>query len=72
MALYSDTNNLYQTALQDLLDGLRDLNLDLTDDLYDETQFQQSHGGYSDVYKGRSRRHNITVAVKCIRVHILS
>lgn len=58
------------TALQDLLRDLRDLNL--SEDIYDESQFLQAHGGYSDVFVGKCRKYEgMRVAIKRLRVHIM-
>ena len=58
-------------ALNDLLNDLRDL--DLTNDINDESPFLQAHGGYSDVFVGKCRKHNgMRVAIKRLRVHIMA
>ncbi len=53
-----------------LLDALR--GIDLSKDIFDESKHRDGHGGYSDIFKAKSRRHgNIIVAVKHLRLHIL-
>ncbi|KLO08493.1 kinase-like protein [Schizopora paradoxa] len=59
----------YEEQLRQLLEGLR--SIDLSNDIYDQTEHFHAHGGSSDVFKAKSRRHgNIGVAVKRLRFHI--
>ncbi len=52
-----------------LLNTLRDI--DLSNDIFGKSAYLNAHGGCSDIFTAKSRRHgNITVAVKQIRVHI--
>ena len=66
----SSSSEASRQALRDLLDGRRDL--DLSSDVYDESLYLQAHGGYSDVFRGRSRKHGVDVAIKRLRVHIMA
>ncbi len=57
-------------SLKSLLDNLRDL--DLTGKITEESPFLKAHGGYSDVFSGKSLRHGgMQVAIKRLRVHLL-
>lgn len=59
-----------QGNLTRLLETLRDI--DLSDDLFDESAYLDAHGGYCDIFTAKSRKHgNISVAVKRLRVHIV-
>ena len=71
MASPSDSSfEASRRALHELLKDLCDI--DLTDDIYDEGPFLEAHGGYSDVFAGKSRKHGATVlAIKRLRVHIM-
>ena len=65
-----DTNMKYDKELEKLLEELRPINL--TRDIYYENPDLEVHGGNSDVFKGKSRKHgDVEVAVKRLRVHIL-
>ncbi|KLO08683.1 kinase-like protein [Schizopora paradoxa] len=60
-----------QNNLEHLLESLFDI--DLTNDIFDETAYLQAHGGFCDVFMAKSRRHgNIKVAVKRLRIHIFN
>lgn len=57
-------------SLSSLLQDLHDL--DLTGEIEDEGAFLKAHGGYCDVFCGKSRRHGgLQVAIKRLRVHVL-
>ncbi len=57
-------------SLNSLLEDLRDL--DLTGKIIEESPFLKAHGGFSDVFSGKSLQHNgMQVAIKRLRVHVL-
>ncbi len=65
-----DRHFKHDADLNAFLEGLHDL--DLSNDISDETPYLSAHGGYCDIFTAKSRKHgDITVAVKRLRVHIL-
>ncbi|KLO08496.1 kinase-like protein [Schizopora paradoxa] len=66
---YRDRTLTYEEQLRKLLKGLR--SIDLSNDIYDQTEHFHAHGGSSDVFKAKSRKlGNVDVAVKRLRFHI--
>jgi len=70
LVLANDRELRYQAELASLLERLRDL--DLSNDIYDESRHPRAHGGSSDVFTANSRKHGDgLVAVKRLRTHLL-